>query len=45
MINPLPIPGTDPWLEGNQNAITALKLVDRLRTALGHDAHDFSVDG
>jgi restriction system protein len=43
MISPAQIPGTELWVEANQSAVSAQRLVERLLDALGHGASDFSV--
>jgi restriction system protein len=43
MINPAQIPGTSLWLETNQSATSALRVIRRLMVATGHQEQDFSV--
>ena len=43
MIGPAQIPGTDLWLETNQSAVSALRVVTKLLAALGHEEQDFTV--
>ena len=38
MTNPARIPGTDLWVEANQSAESAVRLVEKLLAALGHGA-------
>ena len=43
MINPARIAGTDLWLETNQSATSALRVIIKLLVATGHEEQDFAV--
>lgn len=43
MIAPAKIPGTELWVEANQSAKSVTQVIEKLLTALGHDAGDLVI--
>ncbi len=43
MIAPAQIPGTVLWVEANQSAQSAVRVIGKLLAALGHEASDLHV--
>lgn len=44
MITPVPILGTDLWVEANQSAKSAVQVIGKLLAALGHAPKEFAID-
>ena len=44
LITPVPIPGTDLWVEANQSAKSAVQVVGKLLAAFSHAPEEFEID-